>query len=104
MIVYDLEIFYKSEKTNFANELSRRSDYKKTSTLNIKFLSLLQNKLTLLKSMRNSSEIFDDVFKITDVRKLDFASNVKNLKKMFKNVMMRLNVRKFEFLKNIKSF
>ena len=54
--------------------------------------------------MRDFSEIFDDAFKITDVRKLDFALNIKNLKKMFKNTMMRLNVQKFESSKSIKSF
>ena len=77
---------------------------KKTSTLNVKLLSLLQSKFTLSKSMRNFLRIFNDAFKITNVRKLNSASNVRNLKKMFKNAMMRLNVQKFELSKNIKNF
>ena len=89
MIVYNFEIFYKSEKTNFADELSRRLNYKKTSTLNIKLLSSLQNKLALSKNMRNSSKILDDAFEITNVRRFDFASSAKNLKKMFENATMK---------------
>ena len=92
MIVYDFEIFYKSEKTNFVNESSRRSDYEETSTLNIKFLSSLQSKFTLSKNMRDFLKIFDDAFEITDVQKFDFALNAKNLKKMFKNATIKLNV------------
>ena len=92
MTVYDFEIFYKSEKINFADESSKRLNYKKTSTLNIKFLSSLQNKLALSKNMRDFSKIFNDVFEITDVRKLDSASNARNSKKMFKNATIRLNV------------
>ena len=103
LTVYDFEIFYKSRKTNFANESSRRLNYEKTSTLNIKFLSLLQNKLALSKNMRNFLKIFNDAFEIANVRKLNFASNAKNLKKMLKNATMRSNVQKFEFSKNIKN-
>ena len=91
MIAYDFEIFHKSEKINFADEPSRRLNYKKTSTLNIKLLSSLQNKLALLKSMRNFSEILDDVSEITNVQKFEFASSAKNLKKMFENALMKLN-------------
>ena len=128
MIVYDFEIFYKLKKTNSANESSRRSDYEKTSTLNIKLLSSLQSKLALSKNMRNSSEIFDDVFEITNVQKFEFASSAKNSKKMsesasmksnaqkltpslsarnskemFENVSIRSSAQKFEFSKSIKN-
>ena len=92
MIVYDFEIFHKLKKTNSADEPSRRSNYEKTSTLNIKLLSSLQSKLTLSKNMRNFSEILDDMFKITDVQRFEFASNARNLKKMFENASMRSNV------------
>ena len=103
MTVYDFKIFYKLKKINFVNESSKRLNYKKTSTLNIKFLLSLQSKFTLLKNMRNFLKIFDDTFEITNVRKLDFASNVKNLKKMFKDAMMRSNVQKFKSSKSIKN-
>ena len=92
MTVYDFEIFYKSEKTNSADESLRRLNYKKTLTLNIKLLSSLQNKLTLSKNMRNFLKIFDDVFEITDVQKFEFALSAKNSKEMFKNASMKLNV------------
>ena len=129
MTVYDFEIFYKSEKTNSADESSRCLNYEKTSTLNIKLLSSLQSKLALSKSMRNSSKISDDVFEITDVQRFKFASNAKNSKKMpenasmklnaqklapslnaknskemFKNVSTRSSAQKFEFSKSIKNF
>ena len=104
MTVYDFKIFYKSKKTNFANESSKRSNYEKTSILNIKFLSSLQSKFTLSKNMRNFSKIFHDVFKITNVQKFKSASNAKNLKKMFENATMKSNVQKFESSKNIKDF
>ena len=104
LTVYNFEIFYKSEKTNFADESSRRLNYEKTSTLNIKFLSSLQSKFTLSKNMRNLLKIFDDAFEIINVWKLDSASSVKDLKEMFKNAAMRLNVQRFEFSKNIKNF
>ena len=99
-----ISLLHKSRKTNFINESLRRSDYEKTSTLNIKLLSSLQNKFTLSKNMRNFSKIFDDAFKITNVRKFDFASNAKNLKKMFKNATMKSNAQKFKFSKNLKNF
>ena len=104
MIVYDFEIFHKSKKINSADESSRRSNYKKTSTLNIKLLSSLQSKLTLLKNMRDFSEIFDDAFEITNIQKLDFVSSARNSKEMFENATIRLNVQKFKFLKSIKDF
>ena len=103
LIVYDFEIFHKSRKTNFVNESSRRLNYEKTSTLNIKFLSSLQNKLTLSKNIRDFLKIFNDAFEITNVRKLNFALNAKKLKKMFENATMKLNVQKFKSLKNIKN-
>ena len=92
LTVYDFKTFYKLEKTNFADESLRRLNYKKASTLNIKFLSSLQNKFALSKNMRDFLKIFDDAFEITDVRKFNFASNVKNLKKMFENATMRSDV------------
>ena len=92
LTVYDFEIFYKLKKTNFANESSRRLNYEKTSTLNIKLLSSLQNKLALSKNMRNFSKIFDDAFEIINVQKFDFTLNAKNSKKMLKNAMMKSNV------------
>ena len=104
MIVYDFEIFYKSKKINFANESLRRSDYKRTSTLNIKFLLLLQNKFALSKNMKNFSKIFNDAFKITDVRKLNSASNVRNSQKMFESATMKSDVQKFKFSKSIRNF
>ena len=94
MTVYDFKIFHKSKKTNFANESSRRSNYKKISTLNIKLLSSLQNKLALSKNMRNFSKIFDDVFEITNVQKFEFALSARNSKKMFENASMKSNVQK----------
>ena len=53
--------------------------------------------------MRNFLKISDDVFKITNVRKLNFASNVKNLKKMFESATMKSNAQKFKLSKNIKN-
>ena len=128
LTVYNFKIFYKLKKINFADESSRRLNYKKASTLNIKLLSLLQSKLALSKNMRNFLKIFDDVFKITDVQKFESALSAKNLKKllksasmksnaqklalslsaknskkMFKSVSTKSNAQKFEFLKNIKS-
>ena len=47
LIVYDFEIFHHSNDKNSTNELSRRFDYKKISSLNTKLLLTLQNKLTL---------------------------------------------------------
>ena len=94
MIAYDFEIFHKSKKTNFADESSKRSDYEKTSTLNIKLLSSLQSKLALSKNMRDSSKIFNDVFEITNVQRFESASSARNLKKMLKDASMRSNVQK----------
>ena len=47
LIVYNFEIFYRSNKINSTNESSKRFDYEKISSLNIRLLSTLQNKLTL---------------------------------------------------------
>ena len=47
LTVYDFKIFYRSNVKNLADESSRRLDYEKVSSLNIKLLSMLQNKLTL---------------------------------------------------------
>ena len=47
LIAYDFEIFHRSKTRNSTNESSRRLDYEEISSLNIKLLSTLQNKLTL---------------------------------------------------------
>ena len=60
--------------------------------LNIKHLSSLQNELMSLKNMQNSLKISDDVFKITDVQKLKFATNAKDSEKTFENVTSKLSV------------
>ena len=92
------------KKINFVNELSRRSNYKKISILNIKLLLSLQSKFTLSKNVRDFSKIFNDTFKIINVQKLDSASSAKNSKKMFENATMKSNVQKFKSLKSINSF
>ena len=45
--LYNFEIFHRLNNKNFANDLSRRFDYKKISSLKIMSLSKLQNKLIL---------------------------------------------------------
>ena len=92
LTVYDFEIFHKSERTNSADELSRRFDYEKTSTLNIKFLSSLQSKLALSINMRNSERIFNDVFKLANVSRLKSVLSAKNFIKMFENASIKLSV------------
>ena len=94
MIVYDFKIFYKLKKINFANKLSKRSNYEKTLTLNIKFLLSLQNKFALSKNMRDSLKIFNNVFKIINVQKFEFALNARNLKKKFENALIKLNIQR----------
>ena len=94
-------MFYKSEKINFANESLRRFNYKKTSTLNIKFLSSLQSKFTLSINMRNFERIFNDAFELTNVRKLKFALSAKDFMKMLENASTRLNVQKFKSSTNV---
>ena len=47
LIIYDFKIFYRLNKINSTNESSKRFDYEKISSLNIRLLSTLQNKLTL---------------------------------------------------------
>ena len=47
LTIYDFKIFYRSNKINSTNESSKRFNYKKISSLNIRLLSTLQNKLTL---------------------------------------------------------
>ena len=47
LIAYDFEIFRDSKTRNSTNKSSRRLDYEEISSLNIKLLSTLQNKLTL---------------------------------------------------------
>ena len=48
LTVYNFGIFYRFNKINSTNELLKRFNYKKISLLNIRLLSMLQNKLTLL--------------------------------------------------------
>ena len=47
LTVYDFENFYRFDKINSTNKSSKRFDYKKISSLNIRLLLTLQNKLTL---------------------------------------------------------
>ena len=101
LTVYDFKIFYKSERINFANELSKRSDYEKISTLNIKFLSSLQSKLALSINIRNFKKMFNDAFELTDVQRLKFVLNAKNFMKMFENALTRLSVQKFKSSANV---
>ena len=60
--------------------------------LNIKHLSSSQNEFASSKSMQNSLKMFDDVFKITDIQKLEFTTNAKNFEETFKNVTLKLNI------------
>ena len=101
LIVYDFEIFHKSKRTNFANESSRRSDYEETSTLNIKLLSSLQNKLALLINMRDFEKILNDVFELTSVSRLEFVLNARNSIKMLENASIKLSIQKFKLLTNV---
>ena len=103
LIAYNFKIFNKSKKINFANESSKRLNYEKILTLNIKLFLSLQSKFTLLKNMRNFSKIFNDIFKIINIQKFDFASNAKDLKKIFENATMKSNVQKFKSLKSIRN-
>ena len=47
LTAYNFEIFHRFDKINSTNESSKRFDYEKISSLNIRLLSTLQNKLTL---------------------------------------------------------
>ena len=47
LIIYNFKIFHRLNVKNLTNESSKRFDYKKISSLNIKLLSTLQNKLML---------------------------------------------------------
>ena len=67
LTTYNFKILYKSKRTNSADESSRRFNYEKALTLNIKLLSSLQNKLALSINMRDSERIFNDAFELTDV-------------------------------------
>ena len=71
LIVYNFKIFHRFDFKNFANELFKRFDYKEICSLNIKLLSILQNKLTLIinnnslsqnKRKKRFSIIIDDKF------------------------------------------
>ena len=95
LTVYDFEIFYKSERTNFADESSRRSDYEKTSTLNIKLLSSLQSKLALLINMQNFEKIFNDAFKLINVLRFKSALSARNFMKIFENALTKSSAQKF---------
>ena len=101
LAVYNFEIFYKSEKTNSADESSRRFDYEKASTLNIKLLSSLQNKLALSINMRDSERIFNDAFELTSVSRFKSVSNARNFSKILENASIKLSVWKFESLANV---
>ena len=101
LTVYDFEIFYKSKKTNSADELSRRFNYEKTSTLNIKLLLSLQSKLALLINMRNSERIFNDVFELASVSRFKFMLNANDFIKMFKSASTKSSVQKFKSSTNV---
>ena len=101
LTVYDFEIFYKSERTNFVNESSRRSDYEKTSTLNIKLLSSLQNKFALSINMRDFEKIFNDVFELTSVSRFKSVLSARNFIKMLENALTRLSAQKFKSSANV---
>ena len=60
--------------------------------LNIKHFSLSQYELALLKSMQNFLKMFDDVFKIIDVQKLESATSARNFIKTLENIILRLSV------------
>ena len=60
--------------------------------LNIKHLSLSQNKFASSKSMQNFLKMSDVVFKIVDVQKLKSATSARDFIKTFENVMSKLNV------------
>ena len=101
LVVYNFEIFHKSEKTNFANESSRCSDYEETSTLNIKLLSSLQNKLALSINMRNFEKIFNDAFKLINVLRLKFMLSAKSFIKMLENASTRSSAQRFKSSANV---
>ena len=53
---YDFEIFHCSNNKNFADDPSRRLNYKKISSLKITLLSTLQNKLMLSSSEKSLTQ------------------------------------------------
>ena len=57
--------------------------------LNIKHLSLSQNRLASSKSMQNSLKMSDDVFKIADVQKFKFATSARSSEKTLESVTSR---------------
>ena len=59
--------------------------------LNIKHLSSSQNELASSKNVQNFLRIFDDMFKITDVLRLKFATSAKDSIKTFENMMLKSN-------------
>ena len=77
------------------NMLTKSNVYFK---LNIKHLSSSQNRLASLKNMQNFLKMFNDVFKITDVQKLKFATSAKIFIKTFENVMLRSNAHANAFI------
>ena len=66
--------------------------------LNIKHLSSSQNEFTSSKSMQNSLKMSDDVFKITNVQKFEFATSARNSKKTFESVTSRLSAHANAFI------
>ena len=56
LIVYNFEIFHRSNDKNSANKSSRRFDYEKISSLNTKLLLMLQNKLTLSSNEKSLTQ------------------------------------------------
>ena len=56
LAAYDFENFYCSNNKNFANDSSKRLDYKKISLLKITLLLTLQNKLTLSSNEKSLTQ------------------------------------------------
>ena len=101
LTVYDFEIFYKSKRTNSADESSKRFDYEEVSTLNIKLLSLLQSKLALSINMRNFERILNDAFELISVLRLESVSSAKDFIKMLESASTRSSAQKFKSSANV---
>ena len=84
LIVYDFKIFHRSNDKNSTNELSRRFDYKKISSLNIKLLSTLQNKLTLSSSekslMQNERKNLIELIFVLQLTKMSISIDAELIK------------------------
>ena len=98
LITYDFEIFHRSKTRNSTNESSRRLDYEEISSLNIKLLSTLQNKLalsfdekSLTQSERKNSMNSIFVFYLTNVQTSvidERYSSSQNKREILKNLVL----------------